>query len=176
MVAAAIATAGCDDSFTLPWATEPALETVYVVSNPVSNIPTAFDFIFRTAVQIEVPGATGTWDVAFDAEGDGFQLLPAGALGVAESEAGVIRMDGLDFPEVASAPDDSDAYVSDRAVTLELGVVYVVRTREGVGFYGETCNWYAKLEPTELNAAGGFVRFLYDVNPNCNDRSLVPPS
>jgi hypothetical protein len=168
--------AGCDDPFSLSWASEPAIAQVYTLSNPWPNLPSAFDFVFRTPVRIEVPGATGTWDMAFDSDEVGFHVLPPGALGVLDSEAGVVRIDGLAFAEVTSAPEEDDVFILDRPVALEVGIVYVVRTREEIGFYGEPCNWYAKLQPLELDTSTGLVRFAYDVNPNCGDRALVPPN
>ena len=173
--AALVGVTSCDDLVGLPWVSEPEIARVYTISNPVPNLPSAFDFVGRQAVRIEAPEATGNWDTAFDSNGLDFSILPPGAIGLPEAEVGIARIDDVSFSDVIVAPADQELYATDRPVALELGVVYVVRSREGVGPLGESCSWFAKLEPIELNHSSGFVRFAYDTNPNCGDPALVPP-
>jgi hypothetical protein len=37
------------------------------------------------------------------------------------------------------------------------------------------CSRYAKLQPVALDVATGRLEFIFDLNPLCNDRRLVPP-
>ena len=61
------------------------------------------------------------------------------------------------------------------AVPVELGHVYVIRTRQEVGFYGQACVYYGKLAPLSKDPVNGTLTFVYDVSPVCNSRKLFPP-
>jgi hypothetical protein len=58
---------------------------------------------------------------------------------------------------------------------MELGHVYVIRTREKAGLYGQTCVYYGKFQPLEKDLVAGTLRFLFDTSPVCNSRKLYPP-
>ncbi len=58
---------------------------------------------------------------------------------------------------------------------VEVGQVYVIRTRQQAGFYGQLCVYYGKFEPLEQDPVAGTMSFLFDVSPVCNDRKLYPP-
>ena len=57
---------------------------------------------------------------------------------------------------------------------MELGSVYVFRTREDLDRFGRRCLFYGKLELMEIDREQETVRFLFDRNPICDDRDLVP--
>ena len=58
---------------------------------------------------------------------------------------------------------------------MRVGQLYVVRTNQGVGSFGQRCFWYAKMQPIESDVSLGYMRFRLDSNPICNSRDLVPP-
>ena len=75
---------------------------------------------------------------------------------------------------VVEAPADTTLYTATSPVPVELGNVYVLRTRQGYGSFGQVCVYYAKLEPLEIDPVGGTLRFVFDSSPVCNDRKLIP--
>lgn len=147
---------------------------IHSLARPEPNLPSAFNFNFRTPIIVEAPGSTGQWDVALDTQGGNLVLLPPRALGI-NSRARIASLPGVGFDEVREAPADTAAYVSDRPVPVALGVIYVVQTSEGAGGFGQRCVFFAKLEPLVIDVEGGTLTFLYDSNPICNDPRLVPP-
>ena len=84
-------------------------------------------------------------------------------------------MGPMAFEEVLRAPSDTTLYVGDQAVPVELGHVYVVRTRQQAGIYGQRCVYYGKFEPLEQDPEAGTMSFVFDVSPVCNSRKLYPP-
>ena len=93
-----------------------------------------------------------------------------------DSRARITSVEGVTFDEVRKAPADTAAYTGDAPVPVELGPIYIVQTGESVGTFGTRCVYYAKLEALDLDVALGTVRFVYDSNPVCNNRDLVPPN
>lgn len=164
-----------DDPFDVTWVANPDTALLYSLARDDLNVPSAFDFVpgRRVPVVVEAPGATGNWDLAVDTRDGEIVVLPPGALDI-ESRAGVATFPGLTLDEVEEAPDDSASYAIDEPVPVETGSVYVVRTRQARGRFSQVCVFFGKLEPVEVDAEGGTLRFVFDVNPDCNDRSLVP--
>ena len=80
------------------------------------------------------------------------------------------------FEDVTRAPTDTTLYVSDEPTMMELGNVYVLRThrRARAGPFGETCFFYAKLQPLVIDVEEGILTFVFDRNPLCSDPELVP--
>ena len=175
---AAILTAlsGCgDDPFAFDWVDTPDTVVLYSLARPELNLVSGWDFFRGTAISVEAPASTGTWDVALDTRNGELVLLPPGALGV-ESRASIAPLTGILFEDVREAPSDSTAYISQAPVPMAIGTTYVVRTHQGVGAFGTRCVYYARLEPLELDVAGGTMTFREVTNPVCNDRDLVPPN
>jgi hypothetical protein len=102
-------------------------------------------------------------------------LLPPEAIGIPSSKARIIPMGLKSFDEVRRAPSDTTKYIGDEAVPVQVGHVYVVRTRQSLGFYGRSCVYYGKFQPLEQNAGEGTMSFVFDVSPVCNSRKLFPP-
>lgn len=164
-----------DDPFDITWTANPDTVVLYSLARPELNRPSAYDFVptNRRRVEVEDPGATGQWDLAVDTREGSLVFVAPAALGV-DSRAGVATFPGLTLDEIREAPSDSAAYSTTEPVAVETGTVYVVRTRRSRGGFGQLCTFFAKLEPIGLDAEAGTVRFVFDVNPQCNDRSLVP--
>lgn len=111
------------------------------------------------------------WDVAVRMRNGSLVLLPAAAAGLGSQSLARARVTGpitdRNFDAVREAPGRS-SFVSDSAVALQLGSVYVVQSREV-----SRCFQYAKLEPLQINAAAGTVRLRVVTNERCSDPRLV---
>ena len=170
-----LAAAACGrNPFELTWVdTNPDTVLIYSMVRPELNLPSAFDFHGRRSLRIEGPGSTGGWDVVLDTQGGQLVFLPPGALGI-KSEAGIVPFPGLRFDELTVAPKDTASYKRDEPIALEAGSSYVIRTHRGPDRFGIQCLFYGKLEPLEIEPTLGTLRFVYDVNPLCGERNLVP--
>lgn len=163
-----------DDPFALPWIESPDTVLLYSLARPEMNLTSGFNFQQKVAVRIEAATAAGSWDVAVDTRDGNIVFVPPTALGVT-SQAAVATVPGETFATLKEAPSDTAAYVRDRAVPVREGEVYVVRTNQGRSFFGSRCFFYAKVEPLDVDPVGGTIIFRFDINPNCNDRRLIPP-
>lgn len=164
-----------DDPFQINWTENPDTVVLYSLARPELNLASGFDFYNRIGVRIEDPDATGNWDMAVDTRGGRVVLLPPGALGVS-SKAQVATLPGRTLADVTEAPADTTLYERLSPVEVQLGSVYVWRTRQGYGSFGTVCVYYAKMEPLAIDASGGTLTFVFDGSPVCNDRSFVPPN
>jgi hypothetical protein len=174
MVAATLAAACTDDPFQVRWEENPLEAVLYSLDREELNRPSAFHMRERARVVVEDPLTQGQWDFALDRDGGALVLLPPRALGVT-SRAAIAAIPGVAFEEVREAPGDTLLYSTREPIALALGTVYVVRTHQQPGAFGQACFYYGKVEPLELDQEAGVLRFLYDVSPDCNNRSLVPP-
>lgn len=172
-IAGLLLLAACDDPLAITWYALPETIVLYSMASPTSGLPNAMDFIYGTRWLVESPDASGNWDVAIDSDGDGFRLMPPGALGIT-SDAAVWTMVGASFDDLTVAPADTSAYVRDEPVPLTFGNAYVIRTREVIDGNGLTCNYYVKAELVAADPANYRVDLLFDINPRCDDRGLVP--
>ena len=84
-------------------------------------------------------------------------------------------MGPMDFDAVKKAPNDTTLYVGDEPVPVQIGHVYVIRTRQQSGFYGRQCVYYGKFEPLEQDVVEGRLKLQFDISPVCNSRKLTPP-
>lgn len=170
-----LAAASCgDDPFRIDWEVAPDTVLLYSLARPELNLPSAFNLNQRRRVQIESPGATGAWDFAVDTQEGNIVLLTPGAMGL-DSRARITSVTGTPFEEVRKAPADTAAYVGDQPVPVELGPIYIIQTDESVGAFGTRCVYYGKMEALEIDPVLGTLLFVYDSNPVCNSRDLVPP-
>jgi len=169
-----MALGGCDDAFQPSWVSVPDTVSLFSLSRPELNLPSAYSFRERRAYRVEGPNSTGSWDIALDTRAGALVFLPPSVLGI-QSRAGIAPLTDAVFAEVDRAPSDTAAYVKADVVSAEIGRVYVVQTGATPGTFGGTCVRYAKLEPVEMDPEAGFLSFLFDANPVCNDRRLIPP-
>lgn len=175
VAAAGLASASCgDDIFRVDWEISPDTVVLHSLARPELNLASGFDFYNGFSLVVEEPESTGNWDMAVDTRNGRLVALPPGALGVT-SKARVAPLRGVTFEEVTEAPADSALYVATQAVPMELGTIYVWRTRQTFGSFGRVCVYYAKMEPLVLDPVAGKLTFVFDSSPVCNDRSLIPP-
>lgn len=161
-----------DDPFQITWISTPDTALLYSLARPELGLPTAFDFLDRARFAVESAGSTDNWDVAVDTRDGVLVLIPPGAVGI-NNEARITVIEDVGFDDVTEAPADTTLYTATEPLTLALGNVYVVRTREQSSRFG-VCMFYAKMEPLTLDGDLQSVTFMYDNNPRCEDRSLSP--
>ncbi len=169
-----LAACGGRDPFDIGWTQSPDTALIFSLARPDLNLPSAFDFHLGVAQVLESPRSTGLWDVVLDTQGNELVLLLPEVLGI-PSEARMLELPGLNFDEVREAPSDTTTYTKDAAIAVKSGSVYVIRTHAGSDQFGFNCLFYAKMEALEIDVAGGSLLFVYDANPLCNDRDLIPP-
>jgi hypothetical protein len=168
-------TAACgDDPFAFQWDENPREALLYSIDRDERNRPSAFGMLQGERVVLESAAAAGRWDFAVDRRDGQVVLLPPRAVGV-QSRAGVFEVPNARFDEVREAPADTAVYVTRDAVPVRMGSIYVVRTRQQSGVFGEICVYYGKVQPLEIDAANGTLLFRFDTSPDCNNTSLVPP-
>lgn len=169
-------TACGDDPFTIRWTENPDTVLLYSLARPELNLTSGFSFNPQNPlpVRIEAANATGSWDMAVDTRNGRIVVLPPGALGVT-SRAGIATLAGTTFQDAVEAPADTTLYATDRAVEVDVGTVYVIRTGQRVGAFGTRCVYYGKFQPLAADPVGGTLEFQFDVSPVCNDRRLIPP-
>ena len=165
----------CNDDPTNKWDVFVDTVTLYSASRPaLIGRNSAVDLADQPAIPfpVETPGVTGRWDVALTDANGTLAMVPASAFQGLDSKAGIATIGHRVLEEVQSAPSDSTLFVR-TAVPMELGNVYVIRTRR-VDCGGITGVRYGKFEPIEIDVPNGVLRFRSIVNPFCNNRSLIP--
>jgi hypothetical protein len=170
----ALLTAGCgEDPFVIQWEERPEETFLYSLDREEMFRPTAFNIVQRQEVIVEAGDTEGAWDFAVDRQDGVLVLLPPRILGLFGG-AGIAPIPNARFQDVTEAPESPTAYFEDEAVPLELGTVYVIRSREQRGIYGESCNYFGKIQPLNIDQVAGILYFVHDVSPVCNDPSLIP--
>lgn len=178
LLAVAVTAAGCNNPYgPATWDATPDTVTLYSLSRAdLLGQPSGFDFINLAPVVVESPGATGSWDAALAESNGGFVMLPSSAFTGVASRAGIAILTNASFDAVTEAPKDTLAF-QQQAVPLQVGGVYVLRTRSDVcPDLLSTGVRYAKMEVLDLDETGGTARFMVVRNPYCSDRSFTPPS
>jgi hypothetical protein len=176
-VAAILSFSACDDDpFNFnDWTAAPDTVVIYSLDRPELNLPSAYSFYRRGVHRVEAANSSGQWDVALDTREGGLVLLAPRALGI-DATAGIVPMPDQRYDEIREAPADTSLYISDEPVPVVVGQLYVVRTNEALGAYGQRCSYYGKMEPLAADPVLGILEFRLDSNPICNNRDLVPPS
>ncbi len=165
----------CDSNpFAFNWSDAPDTVLLYSLARPELNLVSGFNFYRSSPVRVEGAASTGSWDVAIDTEGSDLVLAVPGVFGV-QSDAAIAVIGAMRLEDVIKAPADTLLYIDDETVPVRAGTTYIIRTNRQSGSFGRSCVYYAKLEPVDIDVAGGTLRFRYVVNPVCNDRELVPP-
>jgi hypothetical protein len=164
-----------DDPFLYRWVENPREALLFSLDRDERNRPSAFAMLEGQRVILEGTTAQGLWDFALDRRNGQLHLVPPRALGV-QSRAGVFVVPNARYEEVREAPSDTASYVTREPVLVEAGNIYVIRTRQQTGMFGEACVHYGKVQPLEVDHQAGTLLFRFDTSPDCNNPSLVPPS
>jgi hypothetical protein len=129
---------------------------------------TAFDVVGSRTVRID---QTGGWDYLFEiGESGTLQLTPFATVSNQFSEAGLQHVDKT-FEGLRNAP--SSGYVIDQPTEVTEGDVLAAISRRDPSVRGR-CRYYAKIEILEIDEAARTIRFMHLINPNCEDRVLIP--
>ncbi len=177
VVATALTFGACeDDPFGFNnWESFEDTVQLFSLARPELNLPSAYNFNRRSLHQVEAANASGQWDVALDTRGGQLVLLAPRVLGI-DGQAGIAPLPNESFETIVEAPADSTLYITSAAVPVVTGQLYVIRTNQGTGSFGQRCTYYAKMEPLSADAELGLLEFRLDSNPICNSRDLIPPA
>jgi len=174
LLAALAGVAGCDDDFgPFPWDSTPITVSVYSLAREeLHGLPAAIDFTTVQAMRVDLPGASGLWDIALSEVDGEFVWLPAGAISGIGLRPGIAVIENQAFEDVIRAPRDTAAYTWTEPVPVRTDVVYVIRAGRRTG---SACVFYGKAEVVTVDDEAGRVDLSIVQNPVCNDRYLVPP-
>lgn len=166
----------CNDEPVDPFADWDVIEdtvTLYTADRVENQgLPAAYDIVNSRTLRIEDPTASGAWDFALTGgDSSPLTLTPLGAFFDVDNRAGLHVAGDEEFLTLDRAPAAEDAYVADESVTLEDGVIYIVRSRQTAG----GCVRFAKMDPLGVDQDAGTFTFRIIRNPRCNDTDLVPP-
>jgi hypothetical protein len=143
--------------------------TIYALRGTTVTLPSGFDLPTNSVARTDQAG----FDFAFDIDDAGKSLVyPGGALGLAK-QSGVLTT-GQVFDTLKSAP--TTGYVDSVAVAVDLGGVFVVRSRPfivGCELTGELPR-YGKFHVLEVDPVARSMKLETLVNQNCGYRSLEP--
>jgi hypothetical protein len=173
MLTALIPLAACSDDLADNWEVNVDSVTLYSASRP-ENIgrSSTLDFANWIPFPVETPGVTGRWDVTVTDANGTISLVPASAFSGLDTRAAIATLGNRTLEEVPTAPSDTAAYKR-TAVAMQLGTVYVIRTRRIDCGFGSGVR-YGKFEPIEIDPVKGVIRLRAIVNPFCNSRDLIP--
>lgn len=176
VLALALVGVGCGDDLGLgTWVALPDTSLVYSLSRPdLLGEPSAYDFVQLRRLVLESPGATGVWDVALSEQNGEFVFIPASAFPGVTSRTGLSLTEQTDFRAFTRAPGDTASY-RNVPVVLEVGGIYVVRTRSETCPGFGTASRYAKFQVLSIHPDIGAVEIVAIRNPLCSDRNLEPP-
>jgi hypothetical protein len=144
------------------------------------SVPTALDVAFANSpIRGRFPELVADaeqWDFAIRREGGELLLVPAAVFGFRNpiggaSTAAVTVPLNRGFDEVVEAPGRG-SLLSDTAMPIEQGEVYVVRSRRTSAAFGG-CENYAKVVPLTVDVAAGLVKLRVLGNARCNDPRLA---
>lgn len=175
LVAVTIASAtacGSDIEFPDP-STENAVDTVtmYALNGTPIGTASAFDVVGGIVTRPEVQDE---YDFAFDIDSTDRALLLPGNLSGYPSSAG-LQQSTRAFDNIARAPLDD--YVTDTALVVDVGTVFLARSRSTNSFcptYVGAIPRYGKFEVIELDFDVRTVTLKALVNLNCGYRDLLP--
>jgi hypothetical protein len=172
VLAAVLVLTGCDNPFdrTQPLPLEPTSASLADFREGGIGEATAFQLNNGRTV---LPSQTSDWDFVFWVDDGGRpQFRPRDMITDGSSDAGLAPVEAS-FEGLEEAPEEG--YRTKEPVPADSGAVYAVRSRQAPGL-GLQCRRYAKIEVTSVNAEAGTVSFRHLVNPNCEQRNLVPGS
>jgi hypothetical protein len=141
--------------------------TLYALRNTPIRTPSAYSILDVLTVRTDT---TGAFDFAFDIDSTGTPLLyPAGVLGLDKTTG--IEIMHSPFDGVHSAP--TDGYVTDSAVAVATGDVFVARSRASAS----SCIYYSlprygKFEVLAIDTTQRSITLQGLVDLNCGFRGL----
>lgn len=171
----------CDDPNAFRFDPQLVTDTL-VLGTPsaTEGVPTALDLVPQAGgINGRFPERAGEaeqWDLALRVRDGRLSLVPARAFGIRSingglSSAGITRAQSRSFEQLIEAPGRG-SFVTDSAVALQEGAVYVARSRLAAGGFSG-CEFFAKIQPLEIRPAEQTVRLQIVANTNCSDPRLA---
>jgi hypothetical protein len=184
VLAAGLATAACDDPIGIgDWSAVPDTVTVFSISrSEYVGRPSAFDFINGFVVAIDASPVNCQqspcipFDLVLSEQAGALVLLPSGIVEGRSTRAGIaLAPAGQTFETLAEAPRDTAQYRHATPTPVQVGQLYIVRSRTSNCSAISSGFRYGKLEALSLDPARGIASFRFVRNPFCDDRALIPP-
>jgi hypothetical protein len=149
---------------------DPTEAVLFDLRDQVVRNPSAFDIISSSPVRLD---SNTRWDFVFLIRADGTAILKPRATITDEIrlDAGLVKT-SLTFDEVRSAP--AGGYERVRATTIDEGDVLAMQSQRDPVLQPVRCRRYGKMEILSIDVAAGTVTFRHLINPNCENRNLVP--
>lgn len=164
----AVVAAACGDPFSPIRSPVPLPVRVSLVDFRTGSVQDAsgFDLIAGAATRTD---QTPEWDFLFFVTEDGDpQFRPRGDILLEGASSGLQRVE-QEFDDLTEVPGDE--YVREEPVPVEEEAVYAAVSRSRAG---GSCRLFGKLRVVGVDLEDGEVTFDFVVNPNCNQRNVVP--
>ena len=172
VLGAVLFSAGCDNTLALPPATiANTVDTVtlHALQGTPISAPSGFDLLLVQTARTD--RQDGTFDIAFDIVDSRALIFTTGKLGLAARSA--IQTSDRAFHDITLAPLED--YERDVAITVEVGSVFIVRSRpttSGCAFFLGQLPRYGKFEVLSLDLQTRQITLQTLVNRNCGYRNL----
>ncbi|HKK26965.1 MAG TPA: hypothetical protein VKB18_02685 [Gemmatimonadota bacterium] len=128
----------------------------------------AFNVLTGRTVRTDL---SASWDFLYYVLPDGTAQLRPRDMVLGGSSASGLRHSDQTFDGITDAPDGG--YTTDQPVVIAQGDVLTGVSRSDPG-YSTRCRHFFKMEVESIDAAAGTVTFRILINPNCEQRILVP--
>ena len=145
--------------------------TIYALNGTAIGTESAFDMVLGLLAR---PEMQDDYDFAFDIDSANRALLLPGNLSGYPSSAG-LQESAVSFDGILRAPIDD--YVTDTALVLVVGTVFIGRSRPTDAFcalYVGAISRYGKFEVIELDLTARTITLKFLMNLNCGYRDLMP--
>lgn len=130
--------------------------------------PAAFDLI--ASIPVRTDQSSG-WDFLFVIADDGTpRLHPRSVIVDRPTEAGLQKVEPS-FSDLRAAP--AEGYEREAPVPIAVGDVLAAVSRQDPTTF-RFCRRFGKLEVLSIDPAAGTVTLKHLINPNCENRTLVP--
>ena len=173
VVGAVLLSSGCDNRLALPAAIVPNIVdtvTLHALFGTPINLASGFDVTLRRPARTDRPSEG--FDIAFDIDDQNSSLIfTTGALDLSVRSG--IQMSEDAFDDITVAPLDD--YERDLALTVEVGSVFIVRSRpagSGCAFFLGQLPRYGKFEVLSVDLQTRQIALQHLVNVNCGYRGL----
>jgi hypothetical protein len=172
----ALLPAGCNSNTGVAvWSDIPDTVTLYSASRAqYTGKPSGMDFTAPAPVVVESATEAQSFDVVVAEQNGAFVLVPSGYVLGQANRAGIATTAFTELSALRQAPTDTAAYTQFAPVPVQLGIVYVVRSRR-TSCLLTSGSYYAKIQVLSEDAVLGTLRLAYVQDPYCGNQSLVPP-
>ncbi|MEE8521585.1 MAG: hypothetical protein V3U63_09445 [Gemmatimonadota bacterium] len=162
-----------DPTFQFPVPEEPLESDLFDLATGPVGEPSALDVVSGRGNGLPRPvrvEQSEQWDIAFGMSDQGAEWLPRGVFEGLPISSGIVQVPGT-FESVTNVPGNSEEYIDDEPVSIEVGAVYAVRSRADP-VLSLPCHIFGKIGV--LSVAGNPVRVQFEIlwNPNCGGTNV----